>query len=64
MTQPTATQEEPAEVFEKPVEWPFVTEFYMVEGNDFLCMAYCDDDGVWRNAMTHNGLSGDIRVLE
>ena len=64
MTQTVAIREESAESFEKPAEWPFVTEFYMVEGDDFLCMAYCDDDGVWRKAITHDGLPGDIRVLE
>lgn len=64
MSQTVAMREESAESFEKPTEWPFVTEFYMVEGDDFLCMAYCDDEGVWRNAITHDGLPGDIRVLE
>lgn len=59
-----ASQCEPAAVVEKPAEWPFVTEFYMVEGDDFVCMAYCDENGIWHNAFTGEKLRGDVQIFE
>lgn len=43
---------------------PFVVEFFMVQGIGFRCMAYCDQDGKWRNALSHEELWGDICLLE
>ena len=43
---------------------PFVVEFYMVRGTDFVCMAYYDKDGKWRNAFSHHELRRVVSVLE
>lgn len=64
MTQTMATQCESPAVVEKPAEWPFVTEFYMVAGDDFVCMAYCDENGIWHNAFTHEELPSDVQFFE
>jgi len=55
---------EPATEDQKTAEWPFLIEFFMVEGADFRCMAYCDQAGCWRNAFNHVELPGEIRILE
>lgn len=64
MTQAITSECEPAVTIEKPAEWPFVVEFFMVEGIGFQCMAYCDKYGRWRNARSHAELFGEIRILE
>ena len=43
---------------------PFVTEFFMVQGLGYRGMAYCDRDGMWRNAFNHFPLMGRIDLLE
>ena len=43
---------------------PFVTEFFMVQGLGYRGMAYCDQDGTWRNAFNHFPLMGRIYLLE
>jgi len=58
------TKPESVPVFQKPAEWPFVIEFFMVEGAGYRGMAYCDKEGKWRKAFTHNELPGDIHILE
>ena len=51
-------------VQELPSEWPFVNEFFMVQGAYFRCMAYCDPQGKWHNAINHEELIGDVCILE
>jgi hypothetical protein len=43
---------------------PFILEFFMVQGANFRCMAYRDEDGKWRDALNNEELYGDIRILE
>jgi hypothetical protein len=47
----------------KGSECPFVVEFVMVEGINFVCMAYLDKNDVWRNAYNNVELLEPIRVL-
>lgn len=42
---------------------PFIHEFFMVQGTDFKCMAYCNGDGKWRGAFDNKELPGAVRVL-
>lgn len=49
---------------ELSVERPFETEFFMVQGAYFRCMAYCDRQGKWHNAFSHEVLYGDVCILE
>jgi hypothetical protein len=49
---------------EKPSDAPFVLEFFMVECKGYRGMAYRDHDSRWRNAQTHEVLSGEVFVLE
>jgi hypothetical protein len=42
---------------------PFDTEFFMVQGVGFKCMAYRSGDGQWRTAFENQLLPGKIRVL-
>jgi hypothetical protein len=64
MPQLMTTQIEPASAVQPPAEGPFLVEFFMVEGVGFRCMAYCDPDGKWRNAINDGELPGDIRLVE
>ncbi len=43
---------------------PFIIEFFMVQGVGFRCMAYCDEEGRWRNAFNNDELFGEITILE
>jgi hypothetical protein len=43
---------------------PFVVEFFMVRGIDFVCMAYFDENCKWRNAFSHAELYGVTHILE
>lgn len=43
---------------------PFVVEFFMVRGTDFVCMAYFDKDGKWRNAYSNIELRRVVCVLD
>jgi hypothetical protein len=58
------TQTEKECAVQQPAEWPFVVEFFIVEGTGFRCMAYRDPEGKWRNAFNHEELSGDVQLLE
>jgi hypothetical protein len=42
---------------------PFIFEFFLVQGLNFCCMAYKDDNGKWRMAFNHAELPGDVRVV-
>jgi hypothetical protein len=42
---------------------PFIIEFVMVEGINFKCMAYLDQNDIWRNAYNNTELMEPIRVL-
>ena len=62
--QKTMTALESAETMPTPVEPPpFLLEFFMVQGVGFRCAAYCDEDGRWREAHTHEELQGPIEIL-
>lgn len=64
MSQSMTTTTETATADQSTTEGPFVIEFFMVEGAGFRCMAYCDQDGKWRNAFNHRELPGDIQFAE
>ena len=64
MMQAITSEFDSMDALERPAEWPFLVEFFMVEGKGFQCMAYCDNDGKWRNARNHFQLYGEIRILE
>lgn len=64
MSQSMTTQFQPASAPQQPPEWPFVTEFFMVESPCYRGMAYRDQEGKWRNAFNHVELSGEIQILE
>jgi hypothetical protein len=56
---------EPAPAVENPVNFsPFIHEFFMVQVNGSLDMAYRDEAGKWRAAYQDDELSGDISVFE
>lgn len=42
---------------------PFDTEFFMVQGLGFKCMAWRDFNGKWRTAFENQILPGQIRVV-
>ena len=42
---------------------PFVSEFFLVQGTDYRCMAYRDSHGKWRAAFSHSEVPGSVRVL-
>jgi len=42
---------------------PFITKFVMVQGVGFVCMAYQDEKGKWRNAGNNSELPQPVRVL-
>ena len=41
-----------------------VIQIFMVQGINFRCLAYCDQQGTWRDAINQEELFGDIRILE
>lgn len=43
---------------------PFLTEFFMVQTEYFRCMAFRDHAGVWREAFSHDELTGEICLVE
>jgi len=43
---------------------PFIRQFYMVQGINFRCLAYCDQQGIWHDAINQEELFGDLRILE
>jgi len=59
----TSTLDWQADV-EKPTEFPFLEEFFMVSAGGYRGMAYQDKNGRWRKARTHEELHGDIYLLE
>lgn len=44
-------------------EAPFIYEFFLVQGEDYRCMAYRDGSGKWRAAFNHFELPGAVQVL-
>jgi hypothetical protein len=65
MNQTTMQACQPAFGVEEAAEAsPFVVEFFMVQGLGFRGMAYCDEDGNWRNAFNNDQLMGHIYLLE
>lgn len=52
-----------AQVAAKEEASPFLTEFFMVQGAGFQCMAYRNSDGKWRSAFDNRELPGAIRIL-
>lgn len=49
---------------EEQNESPFITEFFMVQGVGFRCMAYRNGDGKWRGAFDNEELPGAVQILE
>jgi hypothetical protein len=43
---------------------PFIIRFVMVQGVNFTCMAYRDENGRWRNAQNNDELPQPVRVLK
>lgn len=43
---------------------PVILQFFSVQGPGYRCVAYCDPQGVWREAGTQQELFGEIRILE
>jgi hypothetical protein len=43
---------------------PFSFGFFMVQGINFRCVAYRDQQGRWRDAQKQDELFGDIQILE
>jgi len=43
---------------------PFVFQFCLVQGINFRCVAYCDQQGTWRDASNQEELFGDIQILK
>lgn len=65
MTQAVLFQPKPVPAVEPPAEAaPFLIEFFMVQGPGYRCVAYCDQQGRWRNAFNNEELFGDIQILE
>ena len=66
MTSETAMQCDPVSDVQTPVvePSPFIVEFFMVQGTGFRCMAYCDQDGKWRDAFNNDELFGAVTILE
>jgi hypothetical protein len=55
----------PLPAIESPSELPpFLFEHFMVQGVGFRCLAYCDEDGRWRDAFNNEELFGAICILE
>ena len=42
---------------------PFVFQFCLVQGINFRCVAYCDQQGTWRDASSQAELFGNIQIL-
>jgi hypothetical protein len=56
---------EPESAVEKHAETsPFLVEYFMVQALGFRGMAYCDEDGRWRNAANRDFLLGRIYLLD
>jgi hypothetical protein len=56
---------EPESVAEKrPEVTPFLVEYFMVQSICFRGMAYCDQDGRWRNAANNDQLLGRVYLLD
>jgi len=63
--QPPALECEMPSAVSKPAETsPFVVQFFMVQSLGFRGMAYCDQDGAWRNAFNHSRLFGRVYLFE
>ena len=65
MTQAVLPQPKRAFTVTPPAETsPFLIEFFVVQGPNFRCVAYCDQEGCWHNAFNNEELFGDIQILE
>jgi len=54
----------PVSVAKRPANTrPFVIQFFLVQGINFRCVAYCDPQGRWRDAFNQEELFGDIQIL-
>ncbi len=42
---------------------PFLCEFFLVQGENYRCMAYRDTGGKWRAAFNHFELPGAVQIL-
>lgn len=40
-----------------------VMQFLLVQGINFRCVAFCDQQGRWRDAFNREELFGDIHIL-
>lgn len=43
---------------------PILMEHFMVQGVGFCCLAYFDEDGKWRDALTDEELPEVLHVLQ
>ncbi len=43
---------------------PFIIDFRLVQGIGFKCMAYRDQDGIWREAAGNDELPEPLQILE
>jgi len=50
-------------VAKQPETSPFLVEYFMVQALGFRGMAYCDQEGRWRNAFNNDQLLGRIYLL-
>jgi hypothetical protein len=42
---------------------PFIHEFFVVKVSGWRGMAYCGEDGKWRDAYQHEQLVGEVRII-
>jgi hypothetical protein len=62
---PMTLQDETPSTAKKSAETsPFIVEFFMVQCLCFRGMAYCDEEGRWRNAYSNSQLLGNIYLME
>jgi hypothetical protein len=63
--QHTMRLREPESALEKQTEIsPFLVEYFMVQALGFRGMAYCDQEGRWRNVSNNDQLLGRIYLLD
>ena len=58
---PTSAPVIAAQTLTNPKPVPF--QFFLVQGVNFRCIAYCDPQGMWRDALNQEELFGEIRIL-
>ena len=42
---------------------PAIFDFVLVQAAGFRCIAYCDQNGTWREAFNHREISGQVQIL-